>query len=173
MCVCVWIQTETFYLLISVCTHACLIPVASSGNKAKNERWRESSRADVRVFITQRRRRRRFAPLHRLTRFLLPLLIFIVASHSALLHFPSPGRVINLGSFPFLFIFASFHFSDEQNRERERGLFQDNACTWSSPLFLSIPSPNQSVILFSSVRWCDQLGMISLDVHTLGRHKST
>lgn len=166
---CVWIQTETFYLLISVCMHACLIPVASSGNKAKNERWRESSRADVRVFITHRRRRRRFAPLHRLTRFLLPLLISIVASHGALLHFPSPGRIINLGSFPFLFIFASFHFSEEQNRERR--LLQDNVCTWSSPLFLHPIS--QSLLKCSCMLMWSVRRMISLDVHTLGRHKST
>ncbi len=70
---------HTHHLL---CMHACMIPFVFSSNRAKNE-MRKQSHACICPLITSRR----FAPLHRLTRFLLLLSIIIVASHCALLHF--------------------------------------------------------------------------------------
>ncbi len=91
-------HTPSHHLLL----HARMVPFAFNSNRAKNE-MRKQSRARMYVVSFTFIARRRFAPLHHLTRFLLLLSIIIVASHRALVRF--------LLLLPSSSILARFRFS--------------------------------------------------------------
>ena len=98
--------------------HARMIPFAFHSNRAKNK-MRKSSRAHA--CICSLIASRRFAPLHRLTRFLLLLSIIIVASHCALLHFllkPSSSILARFRFSSLLHLLYFIHVFDEQNSNK-------------------------------------------------------
>ncbi len=88
------------HLIVSFCMHAWFhLPFTAIERRMRWEKAVARARACICSLIASRR----FAPLHRLTRFLLLLSIIIVASHCALLHFLLKPSSSILARFRFSF----------------------------------------------------------------------